>query len=396
MLSLMSTYARQEVTFVKGQGAFLWDTNGKQYLDALGGIAVCALGHSHPDITKAIADQAGKLIHTSNICRIEEQEILAKSLCEIAEMDKVFFGNSGAEANEAAIKIARLHARKNKISKPEIIVMENSFHGRTMATLSATGNRKIQAGFEPLVQGFIRAPYNNLEAIAKIASNSSNVVAVMVEPIQGEGGVNIPDTDYLNGIRQLCDKNNWLMILDEIQTGMGRTGKWFAWQHTQAAPDVITVAKALGNGVPIGAVMAKGPAAELLTPGTHGSTFGGNPLASRVGAEVIQIIQNQNLVTRAAELGNRIVDAFKQKIGNHDIIKEIRGSGLMIGIELTKECPGLVAKGLEAGIIFNVTAGSTIRLLPAYILSDEQADKIVDDICKLVIEFSQDSAIEND
>lgn len=396
MSSLMSTYARQEVTFVKGEGAYLWDTNGKQYLDALGGIAVCALGHSHPDITKAIADQASKLIHTSNICRIKEQEVLAETLSKIAGMDKVFFGNSGAEANEAAIKIARLHARKNKISKPEIIVMENSFHGRTMATLSATGNRKIQAGFEPLVQGFIRAPYNDLDAIAKIASNSSNVVAVMVEPIQGEGGVNIPDADYLNGIRQLCDENNWLMILDEIQTGMGRTGQWFAWQHTQATPDVITVAKALGNGVPIGAVMAKGPAAELLTPGTHGSTFGGNPLASRVGAEVIQIIQNQNLVTRAAELGNRIVDAFKQKIGNHDIIKEIRGSGLMIGIELTKECPGLVAKGLEAGIIFNVTAGSTIRLLPAYILSDEQADKIVDDICKLVIEFSQDSAIEND
>ncbi len=396
MSSLMSTYARQEVTFVKGEGAYLWDTNGKQYLDALGGIAVCALGHSHPDIAKAIADQASKLIHTSNIYRIKEQEVLAESLCKIAEMDKVFFGNSGAEANEAAIKIARLHARKNKISKPEIIVMENSFHGRTMATLSATGNRKIQAGFEPLVQGFIRAPYNDLDVIAKIASNSSNVVAVMVEPIQGEGGVNIPDADYLSGIRQLCDENNWLMILDEIQTGMGRTGQWFAWQHTQTAPDVITVAKALGNGVPIGAVLAKGAAAELLTPGTHGSTFGGNPLASRVGTEVIQIIQNQNLVARAAELGNRIVDAFKQKIGTHGIVKEIRGSGLMIGIELTKECPGLVAKGLEAGIIFNVTAGSTIRLLPAYILSDEQADKIVDDICKLIIEFSQDSAIEND
>ena len=394
MLSLMSTYARQEVTFVKGQGAVLWDTNGKQYLDALGGIAVCALGYSHPDITKAIADQAGKLIHTSNICRIEEQENLAESLCKVAEMDKVFFGNSGAEANEAAIKIARLHARKNKIAKPEIIVMENSFHGRTMATLSATGNRKIQAGFEPLVNGFIRAPYNDLEAIAKIASNSSNVVAVMVEPIQGEGGVNIPDSQYLKGIRQLCDDNNWLMILDEIQTGMGRTGKWFAWQHTQAAPDVITVAKALGNGVPIGAVMAKGPAAELLTPGTHGSTFGGNPLASRVGTEVIQIIQNQDLVARAAELGDRIVNAFKQKIGDHDIVKNIRGSGLMIGVELSKDCPGLVAKGLDAGIIFNVTAGSTIRLLPAYIISYEQADKIVNDICELVLQFAQDSVAE--
>ncbi len=387
MSSLMSTYARQAVVFERGEGATLWDSNGKEYLDALGGIAVCALGHAHPGVTAAITDQAAKLIHTSNIYRIAEQEKLGEQLCNIAEMERVFFCNSGAEANEAAIKMARLHARKRKVASPEIIVMENSFHGRTMATLSATGNRKIQAGFEPLVQGFIRAPYNDIEAIAKIANNSKNVVAVMLEPIQGEGGINVPDERYLSQVRELCDKHDWLMILDEIQTGMGRTGKWFAWQHTHAKPDIITVAKALGNGIPIGATMACGSAADLLQPGTHGSTFGGNPFACRVGRAVIDIIQKESLVMRASELGKQLVEGFEQRIGQQSGVKEIRGLGLMIGIELETECTALVSAALEAGLLINVTAGSTIRLLPPFILTDIQAARIVETLSQLVTEF---------
>lgn len=387
MSSLMSTYARQAVVFERGEGATLWDSNGKEYLDALGGIAVCALGHAHPGVTAAITDQAAKLIHTSNIYRIAEQEKLGEQLCNIAEMERVFFCNSGAEANEAAIKMARLHARKRKVASPEIIVMENSFHGRTMATLSATGNRKIQAGFEPLVQGFIRAPYNDIEAIAKIANNSKNVVAVMLEPIQGEGGINVPDERYLSQVRELCNKHDWLMILDEIQTGMGRTGKWFAWQHTHAKPDIITVAKALGNGIPIGATMACGSATDLLQPGTHGSTFGGNPFACRVGRAVIDIIQKESLVMRASELGKQLVEGFEQRIGQQSGVKEIRGLGLMIGIELETECTALVSAALEAGLLINVTAGSTIRLLPPFILTDIQAARIVETLSQLVTEF---------
>ena len=387
MSSLMSTYARQAVVFERGEGATLWDSNGKEYLDALGGIAVCALGHAHPGVTAAITDQAAKLIHTSNIYRIAEQEKLGEQLCNIAEMERVFFCNSGAEANEAAIKMARLHARKRKVARPEIIVMENSFHGRTMATLSATGNRKIQAGFEPLVQGFIRAPYNDIEAITKIAHNSKNVVAVLLEPIQGEGGINVPDERYLSQVRELCDKHDWLMILDEIQTGMGRTGKWFAWQHTHAKPDIITVAKALGNGIPIGATMACGSAADLLQPGTHGSTFGGNPFACRVGRAVIDIIQKESLVMRASELGKQLVEGFEQRIGQQSGLKEIRGLGLMIGIELETECTALVSAALEAGLLINVTAGSTIRLLPPFILTDIQAARIVETLSQLVTEF---------
>ncbi|MCG8382507.1 MAG: acetylornithine transaminase [Gammaproteobacteria bacterium] len=387
MSSLMSTYARQAVVFERGEGATLWDSNGKEYLDALGGIAVCALGHAHPEVTAAITDQAEKLIHTSNIYRIAEQEKLGEQLCNIAEMERVFFCNSGAEANEAAIKMARLHARKRKVARPEIIVMENSFHGRTMATLSATGNRKIQAGFEPLVQGFIRAPYNDIEAITKIAHNSKNVVAVLLEPIQGEGGINVPDERYLSQVRELCDKHGWLMILDEIQTGMGRTGKWFAWQHTHAKPDIITVAKALGNGIPIGATMACGSAADLLQPGTHGSTFGGNPFACRVGRAVIDIIQKESLVMRANELGTQLIEGLEQRIGQQSGVKEIRGLGLMIGIELETECTALVSAALEAGLLINVTAGSTIRLLPPLILTDTQAAHIIETLSQLVTEF---------
>ncbi len=294
---LMTTYAPMDVTFDHGEGAILWDTNGKQYLDALAGIAVCGLGHAHPAVTSAISEQAAKLVHTSNLYQIENQQLLADELCRLSGLDRVFFSNSGAEANEAAIKIASMYGNIKGISSPGIIVMENSFHGRTMATLSATGNRNVQAGFEPLVQGFIRAPFNNIEAIENIAGNSSNVVAVMVEPIQGEAGINMPDADYLNSLRNICDDNNWLLILDEIQTGMGRTGKWFAYQHNGILPDIMTLAKSLGNGVPIGACIANRKAADVMKPGSHGSTFGGNPLACAAGLAVIKTITQENLVT---------------------------------------------------------------------------------------------------
>lgn len=286
---LMSTYSRLPVEFQRGDGIWLWDSEGRQYLDALSGIAVCGLGHAHPAVTSAIAEQAGTLVHTSNLYGIGLQGQLADKLCSLSQMDRVFFSNSGAEANEAAIKIARLFGHSKGIDNPAIIVMDKSFHGRTLATLTATGNRKVQAGFEPLVQGFIRVPYNDLDAIGKVAANSQDVAAILVEPIQGEGGINIPDEAYLDGIRALCDDNNWLMMLDEIQTGMGRTGRWFAWQHSNARPDVVTLAKALGNGVPIGACLASGKAAEMMQPGSHGTTFGGNPLACRAAIAVLEI-----------------------------------------------------------------------------------------------------------
>jgi len=384
---LMKNYAPMSVTFEKGDGALLWDSNGKQYLDALCGIAVTSLGHNHPAITRAIQSQAEKLLHTSNLYSIERQQTLSKLLCEKAAMDSVFFANSGAEANEAAIKLARLYGHNQQIDNPQIIVMNQSFHGRTLATLSATGNRKVQAGFEPLVQGFIRAPYNDIEAIQNIANNNTNVVAVMLEPVQGEGGVHIPDADYLTKIREICDANNWLMILDEIQTGIGRTGKWFAYQHTDITPDVLTSAKALGNGVPIGACMAKGKAAELFHPGHHGSTFGGNPLACAAATAVIESIESDNLLTRCSELSQSIVEQFTQQLDEHDGIKDIRAAGLLIGIELTEDCGELVAQALEKGLLINVTAGNVIRLLPPFIMSDEQATQLVNETSLLIKDF---------
>ena len=384
---LMKNYAPMSVVFEKGDGALLWDTNGKQYLDALCGIAVTSLGHNHPAVTRAIQSQAEKLLHTSNLYSIERQQTLSKLLCEKATMDKVFFANSGAEANEAAIKLARLYGHNQQIDNPQIIVMNQSFHGRTLATLSATGNRKVQAGFEPLVQGFIRAPYNDIEAIQNIANNNTNVVAVMLEPVQGEGGVHIPDADYLTKIREICDANNWLMILDEIQTGIGRTGKWFAYQHTDITPDVLTSAKALGNGVPIGACMAKGKAAELFHPGHHGSTFGGNPLACAAATAVIESIESDNLLTRCSELSQSIVEQFTQQLDEHDGIKDIRAAGLLIGIELTEDCGELVAQALEKGLLINVTAGNVIRLLPPFIMSDEQATQLVNETSLLIKDF---------
>jgi len=384
---LMKNYAPMSVVFEKGDGALLWDTNGKQYLDALCGIAVTSLGHNHPAVTRAIQSQAEKLLHTSNLYSIERQQTLSKLLCEKATMDKVFFANSGAEANEAAIKLARLYGHNQQIDNPQIIVMDQSFHGRTLATLSATGNRKVQAGFEPLVQGFIRAPYNDIEAIQNIANNNTNVVAVMLEPVQGEGGVHIPDTDYLTKIREICDANNWLMILDEIQTGIGRTGKWFAYQHSEITPDVLTSAKALGNGVPIGACMAKGKAAELFNPGNHGSTFGGNPLACAAATAVIESIENDNLLMRCSELSQNIIEQFTQQLNGHSGVKDIRAAGLLIGIELTEDCGELVAQALEKGLLINVTAGNVIRLLPPFIMSDEQATQLVDETSLLIKDF---------
>ncbi|MCU7879494.1 MAG: aspartate aminotransferase family protein [Candidatus Thiodiazotropha sp. (ex Lucinoma aequizonata)] len=384
--SLMTTYKRLPVTFERGEGARLWDDQGRTYLDAIAGIAVCGLGHTHPEIRDALCDQAGSLLHTSNIYGIANQNRLGDRLCTLAAMDKVFFANSGAEANEAAIKIARLYGNKKGIKNPAIIVMDQSFHGRTLATLSATGNRKVQAGFEPLVQGFVRVPYNDIEAINEIAQNNS-VVAVLVEPIQGEGGVNIPDVDYLNKIREICDKNEWLMILDEIQTGMGRTGQLFSHQHNNILPDVMTLAKGLGNGLPIGACLARGTAAEVFAPGNHGSTFGGNPLACRVALTVLDVIESQQLTERAAQLGECMRAGFQSKLDEQQGVLSIRISGLIIGIELDRPCVELVTRALDQGMLINVTADKVIRLLPPLIISDAECDQIIDGVCTLIYSF---------
>ncbi|NNG12388.1 MAG: acetylornithine transaminase [Halobacteria archaeon] len=384
---LMSTYARLPVEFERGEGVWLWDTEGKQYLDALSGIAVCGLGHAHPTVAEAISAQAGRLLHTSNLYGIPLQADLANRLCQLSAMKRVFFCNSGAEANEAAIKIARLYGHGRNIECPAIIVMENSFHGRTLATLTATGNRRVQAGFEPLVQGFIRVPYNDLDAIRTVARNSSDVAAVLVEPVQGEGGINVPDPGYLAGIREICDERNWLMMLDEIQTGIGRTGQWFAYQHDRLLPDVVSVAKALGNGVPIGACLARGVAAELLQPGSHGTTFGGNPLAARAAMAVLDVIEAEQLVKQAAELGRQLLAGFTEKLSGLDGVREIRGSGLMIGIELERPCGELVKTALHCGLLINVTAERVIRLLPPLITSEKQAAMIVDKVSDLIRDF---------
>ncbi len=381
--SLMPTYSRLPVTFERGEGAHLWDANGKQYLDAIAGIAVCNVGHAHPDIAEAIYDQAKKLVHTSNLYQLDLQQRLGEKLCQLSGLKEVFFSNSGAEANEAAIKLARRYASQNNIVNPEIIVASGGFHGRTLATLSATGNEKIKEGFEPLVSGFIQVPYNDIEAIKRIAKSQPNVVAILVEPIQGEGGVNVPDEHYLTTIRELCDQHNWLMMLDEIQTGMGRTGKWFAFQHTTIKPDVMTLAKALGNGVPIGACIAGEKAAGILTAGMHGSTFGGNPLACRAALTVIDIMEQHDLCQQAQKQGDYFLQQFKAQLSQPHV-KHIRGKGLMIGIELTEECVGLVKQALEKGVLLNVTAGNVIRLLPPLVISQSQADQIIATVIELV------------
>ncbi|MDD5036398.1 MAG: acetylornithine transaminase [Methylococcaceae bacterium] len=391
-MHVMPTYARLPVCFERGEGAWLWDTQGKRYLDAIAGIAVCGLGHAHPAVTAAIVAQAGKLLHTSNLYRIDHQETLADELARASGMDNVFFCNSGAEANEAAIKLARKYGHGLNIDEPAIIVMEGSFHGRTLATLSATGNRKIQEGFEPLVGGFFRVPYDNVEAIEAIAD--PNVVAILLEPVQGEGGVRIPTSGYLAKLRELCDRRRWLLMLDEVQTGMGRTGSWFAFQREGIVPDVFTLAKALGNGVPIGACLARGVAAQILTAGKHGSTFGGNPLACAAGLAVMKALADGKLPERAAELGDAIADSLHKRLGDNPHVVEIRHRGLMIGVELDRACADLVKLALEQGLLINVTADNTIRLLPPLILSDEEAGLLVQQLADLVDAYTHIHSLE--
>lgn len=383
----MSNYQPLSVEFKSGAGVWLTDVDGQRYLDALSGIAVCGLGHAHPAVLAAISDQAANLIHTSNLYRIPLQEKLAEKLVEHSGMDKVFFGNSGAEANEAAIKLARLYGNNKGITNPVIIVMDRSFHGRTMATLTATGNDKVKKGFAPLVEGFKHIPYNNIDALNEVAETTPNIVAVMVEPVLGEGGIVIPDEGYLKQIRKFCDEHDCLMMLDEIQTGMCRTGEWFAFQHEGTKPDVMTIAKALGNGVPIGACLASGAAADLFQPGSHGSTFGGNPLAARAALAVIETLESDNLVQRAKELGNRLLDGFKQSLSAIKGIKDIRGKGLMLGIELEEDCADLVGLALKENLLINVTAGNVIRLLPPLVMSDEEADEVVSKLSGIIKKY---------
>ncbi len=381
---LMNTYGERALTLTRGEGPWLWDSEGKRYLDALSGIAVCGLGHSHPAISRALTEQANTLVHCSNLYNIPAQEQLADRLCELAAMEQVFFCNSGAEANEAAIKLARLYGHNKGVELPTIIVMEQSFHGRTMATLTATGNRKVQAGFEPLLRGFVRAPFDNVEALENIAANNSSVVAVLVEPIQGEGGVRVPAEDYLRQVRALCDRQGWLMMLDEVQTGAGRTGTFFHYQQHEVLPDVVTIAKGLGNGVPIGACLARGAASGVMKPGNHGSTFGGNPLACAAGLATVNTLVEGRFMARATELGERIRTGLASALEGCAHVKEIRGRGLMIGIELTVPSAPLVPQALEQGLIINATAERVVRLLPPLILTDEQADRIVEILAPLI------------
>jgi acetylornithine aminotransferase len=383
----MSTYKRQPVTFVRGEGAWLWDTDGRRYLDALSGVAVCGLGHAHPAVQSALCAQAGRLVHTSNIYGIALQEQLGEALCRLADMERAFFCNSGAEANEAAIKLARLHGHAKGVAVPKVAVMEGSFHGRTLATLTATGNRKIQAGFEPLVDGFVRAPYGDLAALEAIAAGDPDVVAVLVEPIQGEGGINVPPAGYLSALRTLCDARGWLLMVDEIQTGMGRTGRLFACQHEEVLPDVMTLAKGLGNGVPIGACLARGAAAELFGPGSHGSTFGGNPLACSAALAVLDVLTAEGLPARAAALGGDLVTLFHNRLQDVSGVIAVRGRGLMIGIELDRPCADLVGQALADGLLINVTADTVVRLLPPLVFTDEQAQLLVDTLTALIRHF---------
>ncbi len=382
--ALMNTYGERAITLVKGEGMHLWDDQGRRYLDALSGIAVCALGHCHPAFTKAITEQAQTLVHVSNLYNIQPQQKLAEQLCQASGMEKVFFSNSGAEANEAAIKIARKYGNDKGIDNPTIITMGGSFHGRTMATLSATGNPKVHQGFQPLVSGFVQAPYDDVDAIKQLAEQHNNIVAILVEPVQGEGGVHVPSSDYLNQLRDFCDQYDWLLMLDEIQTGNGRTGKYFAFQHNGIKPDVVTTAKGLGNGLPIGACLAQGKAADVLQPGNHGSTFGGNPLACHGASAVVETLLNDKLIDNAAIQGQYLQDQFAKTLAGNDKVADIRGLGLMTGIELTQDCPELVAKAFEDGLLINVTAGNTIRLLPPLILSQSDADIIVEKVSALI------------
>lgn len=391
MSTLINTYARLPVEFTHGEGVWLYDTEGHAWLDGLSGIAVCGLGHAHPAVTQAIQEQAGKLVHTSNLYHIGPQKKLADRLIEISGMHSVFFGNSGAEANEAAIKLARIHGNNKGISVPTIIVFETSFHGRTLATLSATGNASVQQGFAPLVEGFVRVPFADLDAVKAVAESNPNIVAVLVEPVQGEGGVHIPDAAFLDGLRQLCDEKDFLLMLDEVQTGNGRTGKYFAYQHHDWLPDVVTTAKGLANGVPIGACLVANKAAHLFGPGNHGSTFGGNPLACAAALATVNTIVDDNIAEHAKAMGDYFKQQFESKLSQQALVKEVRNSGLLIGVELTKDYPALVKKALEKKLLINVTHGNVIRLLPALIINQKEADQLIDGICQLIEEFAVDA-----
>ena len=386
---LMNTYARQPISFVRGEGVWLIDAEGNRYLDALAGVAVNGLGHAHHKLVKAISEQAAKLIHVSNMYHINEQARLADKLCEISGMDRVFFCNSGCEANEASIKLARLYGHNKGVKSPEIIVMEKSFHGRTLATLSATGNRKTQAGFEPLVSGFVRVPFDDVEAVRQVAAHNKNVVAILVEPVQGEGGINIPHdaSGYLEQLRKICDDHGWLLMLDEVQTGIGRTGTWFAFQHTNIMPDVMSLAKGLGSGVPIGACVARGVAAETFTYGKHGSTFGGNPLATAAGFATLLIIEEEDLRARAEKMGDVICNGLRGVLKDVAGVNVIRNAGLMIGIELDRPCGDLVKRALAERLLINVTAENVVRLLPPLVISQSEAEQLVAILGKLIEQF---------
>lgn len=386
----MTTYSPLPVSFVSGEGIWLTDTQQRRYLDAITGIAVCGLGHCHPRVTAALTQQASTLVHTSNLYRIPSQEQLGEKLAKLTGMHNAFFSNSGAEANEAAIKLARMYGHTRDIDAPAIIVTEGAFHGRTLATLTATGNRKVQAGFEPLVKGFVRAPFNDMEALQTIAANNHNVVAILIEPVQGEGGIQVPQDDYLRQVRSLCDQQGWLMMLDEIQTGNGRTGSYFHYQQHGILPDVVTTAKGLGNGMPIGACLASGAAAELFKPGNHGSTYGGNPLACATALAVVDTLVDENLTERARHLGDLMLAGFRQELAGADYIRDIRGKGLMIGIETQYPCTELTMLALEKGLLINVTAERVIRLLPALTMTDAEAQQIVDSLVALIRVWAAD------
>jgi acetylornithine aminotransferase len=383
---LMHTYSPQPVAFARGDGAWLWDTAGKKYLDALAGIAVNGLGHAHPVLTKAIADQAAKLIHTSNLFEVPEQEALAAKLCAISGMDNVFFGNSGAEANECAIKLARLHGHHKGIENAQIVVMEKAWHGRTLATLSATGSRKAQAGFEPLMGGFIRVPYNDLGAIERVADNPS-IVAVLMEVLQGEGGINVADFDYVRKLREICDRKGWFLMIDEVQSGMGRTGKWLAHQWTGVVPDVITLAKGLASGVPVGACLARGEAAKVFKPGNHGTTFGGGPLVSVAGLTTLQVIEKDGLLKHAADMGALLMAELRKGFAGVAGVREVRGEGLMVGVELDRPCGDVVKRALAAGLVTNVTADKVIRLLPPLVIKEAEVRQLAAILVPVVKDF---------
>jgi acetylornithine aminotransferase len=385
----MNTYARQPVAFVRGEGVWLWDENGKKYLDALAGIAVNTLGYNHPRLTRALSERVSSgVLHTSNLWRIPTQEAAADRIAEITGLDEVFFCNSGLEANEAAIKVARKYGHERGIAEPAIIVMEKAFHGRSLATLSATGSRKVQAGFEPLVSGFVRVPLNDLDAVRQVAEHNKNVVAVFVEPIQGEGGINVSRLDYLRGLKEICDRNQWLFMSDEVQCGLGRTGKWFVYQHAGFLPDVVPLAKGLGSGVPVGACVVGGRAKGVFKPGNHGSTFGGNPLAMTAVVATIDTIKEEGLLANAARVGEVLRGGFPKRDG----ILEVRGMGLMIGIELARPCGELVRQALDAGLVLNVTADSVVRMLPPLVMSEAEAREVLARLLPLLEAFLEKRA----